>query len=261
MLVIKPQQMEIFARSGMARFEQQLIAHLWRVWPRECHLTGSDDALLHTVRRMIAAAKAHGYTTSRELTLYAMLVVSLGMGFDTDPQLDWAASSLTSEAIDEPTERIEALYNETIDYLGAIGGEDSGRVVRALLRVRRYDFDTAPATSGDQQIEDLCDLLERFWPEKIAFQEVTPTLEMIGASIAKAGRYGIGNPMGVCVFTTMSFILGHDFDTDPWHPWAEAVLIDPEIGDEVTRSKALLRVGLDRVANSLMRDVGGRRGG
>jgi hypothetical protein len=253
MLIINARQMEALARPGMERFEKALIEHLWIAWPRECRLAGGDAALPRAVRRIVAAAQGNGYETSRQLTLYAKMVFSLGIGFDTDPQLDWAAIGLLDESIDNPTERIERLYDDMIEYLGGIGGEDAGLIVRALLRVRRFDFTTAPDTEGEEQVEDLCDLLEKFWPQKLAFQETGPTLAMIRAAIAKAERYGITDPMGRCVFATIGFIDGHDFDVDPLHPWAEAVLTDPGL-DGAVRSQALLRAGLERISQSLTRE-------
>jgi hypothetical protein len=254
MLIIKSRQIEALARPGMERFEQALADHLRVAWPRECRLTGSNAALLHAIRRIIRAAQANGYETSRQLTLYAKIVFSLGIGFDTDPQLDWAATALHDESIDDPTERIERLYDEMVEYLGAVGGEDAGRIVRAILRVRRYDFAAAPDTEGEAQVEDLCDVLEGFWPEKLAFQEVSPTLAMVREVIAKAARYGITDPMGRCVFATIGFIDGHDFDIDPLRPWAAAVLTDPSLGDGVARSQSLLAAGLNRMAQSLTRE-------
>lgn len=253
MLIISARQMNALVRPNLERFEKALTEHLWTAWPRECRLAGGDAALLHAVRQIIGAAHRNGYETSRQLTLYAKLVFSLGIGFDTDPQLEWAATGLLDESIDNPTERIERLYDDMVEYLGEIGGEDAGLIVRAMLRVRRYDFTNAPDTEGETQVEDLCDVLERFWPQKLAFQETSPTLAMIRAAIAKAERYGITDPLGRCVFATIGFIDGHHFDVDPLHPWAEAVLTDPGL-DGAARSQALLRAGLERIAQSLTRE-------
>jgi hypothetical protein len=254
MLIVNARQMEALTRPSRERFENALVQHLWTAWPRECRLTGSDAALLNAVRQIIQVAHANGYETSRELTLYAKLVFSLGIRFDTDPQLDWAATALFDESIENSTERIERLYDETVDYLGEIGGEDSGRVVRALLRVRRYDFAAAPTSTGEEHVEDLCEILGTFWPEKLAFQETSPTLAMIRACIEKAGRYGITDPMGRCVFATTAYFFGHEFDVDPLQPWAMSVVNDPSFGDGEARSRALLQAGLNRVAQSLARE-------
>jgi hypothetical protein len=254
MLIIKQQQIDALVRPGLERFERSLADHLRAAWPRECRLVGDDAALLDAVRRIVGAAHAHGFETERELTLYAMLVISLGFGFATDPQLMWAATSLGDQSIEDPTKRIEALYDEMVEYLGEIGGEDSERAVRALLRVRRYDFLAAPASEGEAQVEDICDVLETFWPEKLEFQETSPTLLMIRRMIDKAARYGIVDPTGRCVFSTIGFFFGHDFDADPLQPWAAAVLNDRTIADGSTRAKALLRVGLERAAQSLARE-------
>lgn len=253
MLVIRRSQMAVFGHSSMDRFERALLQHLGATWPREFQLIGSDKGRLHTVRQIIRAAQTQGYDTSRQMSLYATLVVSLGIGFDEDPQFDWASTALHNGAIDDATARIEALARLTIAYLGAVGGEDSEIVVRALLRVRAYDFADAPTSSDEALAEDLCALMGRFWPEKLAFQEPSPTLAMIEYALAKAARHGLDSPMGRCVFVTLSFFLGHAFDLDPMHPWASKVLAEAGRGGTDALANALLGAGLDRLARSLDR--------
>jgi len=254
MLTVRHSQIEAIARSRMLRFQHELAKHLWTAWPRECQLTGGEAPLLHAVRKITDLAQHNGYHSEREMTLYAMLVFSLGIGFDTDPQFGWAAASLFNDGIDSLTARIEGLYDEMVEYLGAVGGDDSERVVRALLRVRRFDFAGSPASEGDELVGDLCDQLEAFWPEKFEFQEATPTAAMVEAAIRRAARYGIVGPTGRSAFTTLSFFLGHDFDVDPMHPWAAQALTDPAMRDGEARGLALLRAGLNRVNQSLTRE-------
>ena len=224
MLIIKAHQIEAFARPSMERYEKALIEYLRTAWPRECRLTGGDAALLHAVRRIVRAAQANGYETSRQLTLYANLVFSLGIGFDTDPQFHWASTALLNESIENPTVRIERLCEALIEYFGKVGSPDSERLAHALRRALEYDFTTAPDTTGDALIEDLCDVLGKLWPEKLAFQETSPTLAMIETAIEKAARHDITCPMGRCVFATASYFFGHGVDIDPLHPWMASVL-------------------------------------
>ncbi len=251
MLVIRQSQIEVFGRLSMGKFERALLQHLGATWPRELQLIGSDEGRLLAVRKIIQAAQAHGYATSRQMSLYALLVVSLGSGFDSDPQFDWASTALHNGALEDPTVRIEALVRLTIGYLGAVGGEDSEVVVRALLRVRAYNFATAPASSDEALVEELCALMGRFWPEKLAFQEPSPTLAMIEQALEKAARHGVDSPLGRCMFVTLSFFLGHAFDVDPMHPWASKVFAEAGCAGADALGRALLQAGLNRLAQSL----------
>ena len=251
MLVIRQKQLDAFSQSGMRQFEALLSAHLSSVWPREFSLVGDEPAQRQAVGRIIRCAQANGFETSRQLTLYAMLVVSLGIGFDTDPQFDWAATALRNAAIEDLTARIEAVFDQNVAYLGAVGGTDSEIVVKALLRVREFDFATAPVGEDEALVEDLCGLMGRFWPEKLAYQEISPTQLMIEQSIAKAREYGLESPPGICVFVTLGFFLGHAFDVDPLHPWARQALADPSADAPEARAAVLLRAGLRRLAQSL----------
>lgn len=243
----------------MERFEQRLIRRLRRTRPHDAACIGDDAAMLRAVRRIIALAQANGYRTARELTLYADLVCNLGIGFDTDPQLDWAGSGIASEAIDEPTERIVAVHEEAIDYLRTVCGAAGEHRATALRRACEYDLAAAPDSEGEALAEDLCDVLESLWPEKLAFQETTPTLEMITVGSERAARCGIADPAGRCVFSILGFLFGHDFDVDPLHPWAASVLADTAIPDGPTRSHALWRAALKRIGSELTRDDGDQR--
>lgn len=251
MLTIRRSQREALAQASMHRFEHALMGHLSAAWPRECRLAGGDVQLLRAVRRIVPAAQRHGYGTSRELTLYALGVLSLGIGFDTDPQCPWARDALGNLGIVEPTARIEAFYAEVVAYLGDVGGPHSLRVVRALARVRQHDFTSGqdPAAEGEERVEELCDRLAAFWPEKFEFQEAAPTARLVREAVNKAARYGIAGALGESVFATLAFFLGHDFDIDPFHPWAADALQHAPAGEP--RALALMHAGLARLAASL----------
>lgn len=249
MLTIRRSQLQAFGEPSMRRFEDALVAHLQQAWPRECRLAGDDEQMRRVVQAIVPAAQRHGYRSSREITLYALIVFSLGLGFDTDPQCSWAADGLGNLGIGNATARIEAVYDDLVACLGAIGGSDSERVVRALLRVRRHDFTRPLGTDPEERVGEICDLLEGFWPEKFEFQEAVPTERLVRASIARAERLGVAGPIGESVFATLAYFLGHAFDEDPMHPWAAAALGSAEAGEP--RGLALMHAGLGRLAASL----------
>lgn len=258
MLVISQRHMDAMIQARTASFERRLVRHLLDAWPRECRQAGGEAQIARAVRLILPRADGHGYQTERELTLYASLTFILGFGFDTDPQLYWAGTALRNAAIADPTARIERLYDETVAYLGAIAGKSAGLVVRAMLRVRRYDLEQAPATEGEELVEDICDGLRQFWPEKLAFQGVPSTMAMIRDGIVRARGYGLESAVGQGFFVTQAFMLGHAFDVDPLHPWASAVLTDPGTGTEAGGTEAeriakLHRASLDHIAQSLTR--------
>lgn len=249
MLTIRRSQLAAFTEPSMRRFEDALVAHLQQAWPRECRLAGDDEQMLRVVRAIVPAARRHGYRTSREITLYALIVFSLGLDFDTDPQCTWAADGLGNLGIANTTARIEAVYDDMVMCLGAIGGTDSERVVRALLRVRRHDFTRPLSADPEERIAEICDLLEAFWPEKFEFQEAGPTERLVRASVARAARHGITGSTGESVFATLAYFLGHAFEQDPMHPWAADALRDSAPGEP--RALMLMHAGLGRLAASL----------
>ena len=256
MLVINQRQLDAMIQVRMAGFERKLVAHLLNAWPRECRQAGGEPQIARAVKLILPRAQGHGYETERELTLYTSLTLILGFGFDTDPQLDWAGSALRNAAIADLTVRIERLYDETVEYLGAIGGKDAGLVVRAMLRVKNYDTTHAPVTEGEKLAEDLCGVLRQFWPEKLAFQGAAPTMAMIRDGIARARDHGLESPVGRGLFVSLQFMLGHEFDIDPLHPWAGAALTHPDDKTETDRIVRLYQVSFNHIDQSLTRAQG-----
>jgi hypothetical protein len=62
----------------------------------------------------------------------------------------------------------------------------------------------------------------------------------IEAGIERAGQYGMVSERDVCKFIDLQFSFGHSFDSDGTHPWATAVLANPEIHNPTTKIEELM---------------------
>ena len=69
--------------------------------------------------------------------LACLILLILGWAFDSDPQLAWARAGLTEYSL-SPEDRMRALFQTTLDYLGKVAGEKSEKVVRAMLQAAAH---------------------------------------------------------------------------------------------------------------------------
>ncbi len=67
--------------------------------------------------------------------------------------------------------------------------------------------------------------LERFYPDK-CMSVGSKVDNIIHMGINKASGYGINTQADVCLFITLMFEFGLNFDTDSRLPWVKAILLD-----------------------------------
>jgi hypothetical protein len=63
--------------------------------------------------------------------------------------------------------------------------------------------------------------------------------QTVRSGIERARGYGLTKRGAVRLFIELNVWFGSAFDTDPLHPWARAILTDPEITDQVVRAQRL----------------------
>ena len=116
MLTITAQQMKLFDRQAMLRFEREVDAHLRAHFPQRCAAMG-DAARLALVRHCLARARQYGFHSERDLVLYTDVAMVLGQQFDQDPSLGWAREILTDRFIVAPALRADLLHERAMTHL------------------------------------------------------------------------------------------------------------------------------------------------
>jgi hypothetical protein len=251
MLVIRQAQIEALGESQKSRFERQLVRHFLCLYPRECMEAGGAPQIAKLVSLGVRRAAEQGYASRKEAGLFVALTFILGANFDTDPQLPWVATQLSDRSIQNPGIRIEGVYDSALDYLGATAGEECGYVVRAMLRIRRYDWANVPDSSGESWVDDLCVMLRRFYPQKFDYQGEAANRGLIELGRQKSERRRLRSNRGAVIFTTLMFMLGSGFDEDLLYPWAEEAL-DGSAG-EAEREDRVFRYAMRHLDYSLSR--------
>jgi hypothetical protein len=250
MLVIRKEQLNALGRIPLGEFELQLVSHFARFYPRECRLAGNSQ-VRQLVGMGIQRALQHGYTSQREASLYINLMIILGCDFDRDPQIPWAARQLDDKRILGKFRRIQGVHSSVVRYLEKTVGDNNQHIVKSMIRLRDYRLEDAPNSSGSRLAGDLSALLARFWGEKSSYQGEEAMRKLIAHAMSSARTFGISSGRGLTVYTTLMFMLGSGFASDPMYPWAGRVLSDDKLPDESARVNALHREAISYLNQSL----------
>jgi hypothetical protein len=235
MLTVRREQINVFGATVLALYEQSLLAHFQLHYPREFRLAG-NDSMLRLVRSSIARAQKQGFTSQRDVALYANLTMMLGLDFDRDPQIPWAGRQLADPRITLKFRRIQGLFQAAVSYLGQVAGESNRAIAKAMIRIRDYKLQESDKVKPDELPTYLAGLLRRFYPEKFDTQGDKANQELIHLAAETArNRFGFSSPRGVTLFTGLAFMLGIGFASDPLYPWAGAVLDTRAPGTEDSR--------------------------
>jgi hypothetical protein len=93
MLTIRPEQLAVLSQAQVKRFEDWMLAHLKKFFPKESELAG-DSGLRKTIQHGIKQAATYGIVSERDVCKYIDLMIVFGRDFDTDKKLPWAGQIL-----------------------------------------------------------------------------------------------------------------------------------------------------------------------
>ncbi len=247
MLVIRKAQMQALGSYVQESFAARLCDVFVQAYPRESRQAGGPSAMLRWVQFGLRSAAAAGYVTQYECGRWLALMLTLGVDFAIDPQLPWVRDCLDPAISANPTDCIELLFEQTLDYLGDTAGQHAGYEVRAMLRMRAIDLALLPALPDAAAVDDACDRLSVLYPQKFAFQGPELTARAVAQQLLHARELGLHGPAGEFLFVLLSFMMGSGFHHDMLHPWASAILHpagDDSSGDRAARLEAAARAHL-----------------
>ncbi len=105
-MLIRDEQMRMFAEVELRKFERQMTADLVRRYPARTRAAG-PAAVAALVRHGVARAAAYGIRAKPDVALYLGFCMRFGPDFDRDPRLPWAARILGKQQ--DPTLRMRTL--------------------------------------------------------------------------------------------------------------------------------------------------------
>jgi hypothetical protein len=250
MLAIRQAQLEVLGQHQQAAFEARLTAVFAQNYPRESLQAGGPEGLSRWVHQCVQAAMSAGYRSQRQCGRWLLLSMMLGAGFATDPQLPWVATQLADVDTD-PDDRLDGVLDDALAHLGATAGEQGQRVVRAMLRIRDFDFATVPPLAGPEALADACSRMQALYPE--LFQQMGPELgaRCVEGHLRAAALHGLGPGPGAFLYALLCLMLGHGFAQDALHPWAAEALNAQQPLSAGARADLLERLARAHMAQSL----------
>ena len=241
MLVIRETQMAAFEQAAIHNFENRMIEHLEKFFPKHCQLLGTEQ-VRKVIRLGLKQGERYDFVSERNVHLYVGLMFMLGSHFDQDPQLPWAANILADENITNPNTRADRLYDRAMAFLNQAVGKDNQYLERALLNARKLPVSTLSRSGDDRQIsfgDYMLKLLYALFPEKYEAVGDPNTRQLIRQGYQTARGYYLTGEQGIAVYVSLMFMLGSGFDSDPQYPWAATVLNDASLTDPAKKGDLL----------------------
>lgn len=104
MLIIRAEQMDIFASQALDEFKQRAIAHLTKTFAQQFGGL-SLEAQRQFIDLSINRSHAHGLENEDDLLMFAEAAIQLGSHFDQSGA-GWAAQIMDDRDLASPSERI-----------------------------------------------------------------------------------------------------------------------------------------------------------
>ena len=177
------------------------------------------------------------------------MLIMLGSGLGSDPQLPWAGEILYDSSTKEPTLRIDRLYDAAIEYLDQVVGKDEVFPVEALRTFLNIPIEQLHHHLIGGTEQGVLDTFRVIWPQKYALVGDSQLKKLIAEGVGSATRYGLTGSREAGFFLILMFVLGHSFDCDPQYSFLTMVLTDKNFKDEPQkpdRLNAVLRANLSK---------------
>lgn len=237
MLIIRKEQIEVFEKASAPHFAIRAAKQLTEKFPVECDALGKDK-LKTVVQRGIERAAAHGFETQNGASLFLDCLFGFGWGFDTDPQLPWAAAVLADEELKDEKSKAAKLAAEAGAYRDQVFGPEGQLRLEAGKRFAAEPVEGFP--TGVWFESALRERLQKVWPEKYITldEQVVEKLIQLSASVASAHQLPPGS--GGFAAAGLMFLLGSGFADDPIQARAAGLLRSKDEKDPDGRARKLV---------------------
>jgi hypothetical protein len=248
MLTIRTEQHQAFENASWREFEDTQLEHVREYFPVDHQMLGGDEGTRQYIRQGIVRARASAVSVFGDACRYINLMFALGLDFAIDPQLPWAKAALGDESNLVST-RVDLLHAAALSYLDRVAGEDGEHYLRTVLRARSLSYEEVAANDDDFEASVRA-LFPRLWSRKYREIRGEPMRPFLARASALTDRDGMSEPGARMVYTTLMFLLGSAFATDPAYPWAAAIVRDPKLGAN-EKARALIESAKNHLETTL----------
>jgi len=237
MLVMRPEQMEVFRAAALDSFEADMVRHLAAFSPPLFQAVG-EGQLRKAARLGIGRAASYGFNFRGPVRLYLDLMLLFGSHFDTDPQYPWAGEILADRDSRHQMARAESLYRKSMDYRERVAGPNDAYTLNAFRNI--VVLAKQPLTLP---IEDFAAAMMReialVYPEKAAYIGDQAVSALIRKGMDGARMQRFSTPRGMALVILLMFTMGHGCGSDPLYPWIAQTLKDNAVTEADARAKRL----------------------
>ncbi|MET0403994.1 MAG: hypothetical protein ABW123_16400 [Cystobacter sp.] len=216
-MLIQRTQLALFTQFFFQDYQQDLVRHFGEHYPQQTLLLGVPG-LLQAIQNGCTQAERHGFETKRDLCLYTHLTFMLGIGFDSDPQLEWAQEILQDPLLVDSRSRMHDLWEQAMIYMERVVGPKGIHPQHVLQTVQRRDM-ARDRVSQAQDEDVLLSFFQEVWPEKASYVGTTALRVLISQNRRAAAGHGIVDGPGREEFALHAFLFGHRFHVDPLYSW------------------------------------------
>jgi hypothetical protein len=227
MLVIRNAQFRTFRQRAQGQFEHEMLAHLRAVSPR-VRAIPLDDPLAKMIHEGIGCAHAHGFTLRGPVRLFLELMTLFGSEFHSDPQYEWASTTLANASRDSETRVARRLYEHAKHYQSRVFGPHHAYLNGALRRIRHLAQPNAIAI--ETLTSRATEVLRRVYPEKANDLGEQHLRALLTGAVKDARKYHLPDVRGAVHLTCLQLVFGRGCANDPLHPWIGQALVDTEAG-------------------------------
>jgi len=252
-MVIRSEQMLALEQACNKAFGERMLARIRQYFPKHAELL-SEDELRVLIALARERARSHDLVSERNVALYLDLMCFLGSGFDTDPQIPWAAEILADRSFPTPDARAGKLHAQGWDFAqksledfkDPAGKKEPYRLLAVLDEIGRRTLDTLQPQALRVLADQLCSDMKNAFPVRYTIIGEDCLARVARRAVESARKYGINNARGISLFAVVSLVAGASFDRDPQLPWASRVLSDESTSaDSIARTQQLHREALE----------------
>ena len=217
-IIITEQQLKILEPYAYENYITELVEHCNECYPH-LRTTMGEENLRQVLRDAVEKAEESGFTQKGSVQFYIDLLIVFGWDFETDPQYPWIKESIQSDQGKSQIRVSTELFYEVDKYLDAISGKDSEYLFDAAKKLELLTIDNLPVTKNNF-IQDMLVVLQDSYPQKYQSTEKDQRIKLIEQGIKKSKNdYQFEQPNHIGLVVILMFLLGHEFDHDPFYKW------------------------------------------
>jgi len=216
-MIIRNEQNNVLTQSAEVGYVASAVEHLKKYNPLLA-ISAGQSGLENLARKGLKDARRYGLADGRSLQLYLELMMTLGSGFDSDPQFCWLHPFLQKMDGVGSVARARLLHFHATAYLDRAYGvkwEFGNAAIKRAIQINPEQLRVVGSGIGTGSLQ----LLHSIHPERMDFLDRYSLESLMTQAVNEAASARLLHPEGVGLLFLLKFAFGHEICSDPLHPW------------------------------------------